>query len=256
MQPGASISVPLKVILAQNEDPIRSLFRIETDSRNSSFVAQGGTVVNGSEKRPPYRIETIEITVTVPDADGYALKPCRIYAPGFQVTRDLLKHLDGKFGTEEMYLAVVPSNTTWMRQNNPDDNVSFRAVYNDRRRFTSDQATYSVIDSDAKLDEFLGAFPTSSYTNQIPDPLPRPSVDFSSESLVVMAFGAQPSGAVRGEITRIQEFPDKLRVLPILWLPAPWHIVTADVGYPIHMVAVSKPHKPITFAQIYESWAE
>lgn len=254
IQPGATLSVPLRVILAENEEPIPSLFGVDEDASNQSFFVQGATVVKGPRKLAPYRVETIEVMVTAPEVNARALKPCRINAPRYSQTRELLKQLDNRFGMEFLLLAVNPSETTWILQQAPDKDVEFRSVLTDRHKFISSEATYSVITSEAELDAFYEKFSASWGGISAFLSLPRPSVDFAAETLVVMAFGSQSSGAVSGEIARIREFSDKLMVVPIRWLPAPWRMVTADIGNPIHMVALSKPHKPLMFAPIHSAW--
>lgn len=79
-----------------------------------------------------------------------------------------------------------------------------------------------------------------------------PVVDFDRFAVVLAAFGQQHTGMIEGEIVGIEEQDDQLVVHSVLWMPPPMSGVTADIGWPYHLVAVPKRDKPIVFEPAIE----
>lgn len=81
------------------------------------------------------------------------------------------------------------------------------------------------------------------------------SVDFGREQGVLVQLGPQPTGVIKVEIVSIEERPDRFVVHAVRWLPAS-DVVTDDIGYPLHYVAMARSDKPVTFAPVVDAKAD
>lgn len=75
-----------------------------------------------------------------------------------------------------------------------------------------------------------------------------PALDYENQIGLLAAFGDQMTGMIDGEIYAIEDQGHRLLVHSVLWVPAPYLGMTADIGNPLHYVSIAHTDKPIEFA--------
>jgi hypothetical protein len=74
-----------------------------------------------------------------------------------------------------------------------------------------------------------------------------PTVDYAKNLVLGVILGPQTTGAIRVNVTRIEEYQDCLKVYSVRTLPNPKSFVTSDIGYPVSLVQIPQTKKRIDF---------
>jgi hypothetical protein len=112
----------------------------------------------------------------------------------------------------------------------------------------------SVIRSEEDVAAFLKAHPLGWAHDGSGRKLERtlPALDYAQEQGVSIILPAQSTGAIRCEIVAIEAQPDRYLVHTVRWLPPDDAVLTADMGWPWHYVAIPRADKPIAFAPVVD----
>lgn len=119
--------------------------------------------------------------------------------------------------------------------------LPFRTLLQSVHTVYEGEATNAVIRSAQDWEDFLARHPHNA--------LGVLSLDFAREQGVLVQLGPQPTGMIKVEIVSIEERADQIVVHAVRWLPVS-DIVTDDIGYPTHYVAMPRSAKPVTFAPV------
>jgi len=124
--------------------------------------------------------------------------------------------------------------------------VSFRTLLQGSHLIYEGEGQNAVIHSAQDWEAFLAKHPHNE---------PRAfSLDFTREQGVLVQLGPQPTGMIQVEIVSIEEQADQFVVHGVRWLPAS-DVVTDDIGYPTHYVAMARSDKPVIFAPLVDAKA-
>lgn len=122
--------------------------------------------------------------------------------------------------------------------------VAFRTLLQGSHLVYEGEAENAVIRSAEDWEGFLARHPHN-------DPAPF-GLDFAREQGVLVQLGPQPTGMIGVAIVAIEEQPERFVVHAVRWLPSS-DLVTDDIGYPTHYVAMAKSGKPVKFAPLIEA---
>lgn len=124
--------------------------------------------------------------------------------------------------------------------------VQFRTLLKGVHTVYEGEAANAVIRSASDWEAFLASHPHND-----PGAL---GVDFAKEQGVLVQLGPQPTGMITVEIVSLEERPDTFVVHAVRWLPVS-DLVTDDIGYPTHYVAMPRSDKPVAFAPVVDAKA-
>lgn len=124
--------------------------------------------------------------------------------------------------------------------------MPFRTLLQSVHMVYEGEATNAVIRSAQDWEDFLARHP-----HNAPGVI---SLDFAREQGVLVQLGPQPTGMIKVEIVSLEERADQIVVHAVRWLPVS-DLVTDDIGYPTHYVAMARSDKPVTFASIVDAKA-
>lgn len=125
--------------------------------------------------------------------------------------------------------------------------VPFRTLLHGVHMVYEGEAQNAVIRSQADWEAFLRAHPHNEPGSF--------QLDFAREQGVLVQLGSQPTGVIKVEIVSIEERADKFVVHAVRWMPGADEMVTDDIGYPTHYVAMARSDKPVTFAPVVDAKA-
>lgn len=138
-------------------------------------------------------------------------------------------------------------NPTELEHNKIEEtDLNFETLYISSNQVQIENRSTFVIESQFELDNFLETIPPIGVDHSgLNRYLNLPLVDFQAFRIVGIAFGAQSSSAINGYINQITQINETIYVDSELHIPN--EAITADIGYPIHLVLINRNEHKIVF---------
>lgn len=250
IQAGATFSVDVMVFHAKYEEPVWSSFQETWDEKSNSFFLAGRIRRFGGAPQGEETVSMHRLIFKAPEFE--ALSQLRILPQeGSRMTWEKLVELGGPYSYELEQRLFVQSKTVQALLQTPS--LPFRTVYQDDR-YDRMPVKQQVLNSAEELSEFFTKQATDSTDSNFPSSPPVDAIDFATEQVIAVSFGAQPLG-IGGSIAILEEQTERILVHPVRWLPAIGGFPdNPTIGWPCHLVAIKRTNKPIAFAQTLDGY--
>ncbi|HBN09910.1 MAG TPA: hypothetical protein DD435_15135 [Cyanobacteria bacterium UBA8530] len=248
----STFSITPAITHSENEKPLWKSFQAKLDEVNKRYILSCQIQRSGSIPTGQSKISTTSITLRAPDITAASMF---LFLPQVdcQNSLEMLKKFNDQNHTYDFSqtIYIQPRAIPSLLQTS---SIPFRTIYSNYIPFEMPNEN-RILNSQSELDQFFVEHPSNlndGQRNRVPPPVE--AIDFSTEQVIVVSFGAQSTGMIDCKIAIIEEQADRLLVHPVRWLPIS-EFVNALVSFPCHLVVVKRSTKPIEFAPILDGFA-